>query len=372
MATVREKGPATGAPAVPGLWRSLRARVHAANQWAKGTPIGRALHRFNHFRGTRLAATVTFYGFLSVFPLLILGFSVALRVVGSDGVTQLEEFVELYVPGIASELRLQQVRSSAATLQVVGVATLLVTGLGWVDATRASVRAMWGLPDRDGNLMVRKLVDLLALVGLGALVAMSVTASTWVSGAGERLLALTSQQGSTAGLVASNLLAQTLALLTASLLVGYILSGLPRILMQWRVLLPAALVGGLTLELLKRLLIGYISGFAGSSTYGAFGVPVALLIWIYVIARLLMVIAAWTAERSDAPLVQPRFLEAAAAMWAAGDAEEARLEERWEAEHLRTPVDGSAPDRPGGPRRRDLAVAAAVGVAIGVALRHRR
>lgn len=371
MASVREQQPGTRVHTARGLWRRTRDRVHAANQRARKTPVGRAFHRFNHFRGTRLAGTVTFYGFLSVFPLLILGFSVALRVVGSDGVAQLEDFVEQYVPGIADELRLQEVRSSAASLQVVGVATLLVTGLGWVDATRASVRAMWGLPDRDGNLVVRKLVDLLALAGLGALVALSLAASTWVSGAGERLLAVTNQEESTVGLLASNLLAQTLALLTASLLVGYIISGLPRILMQWRVLLPAALVGGLTLELLKRLLIGYVSGFAGNSTYGAFGVPVALLIWIYVIARLLMVIAAWTAERSGAPLVQPRFLEAAAAMRAAGDAKEARLEERWEAEHLAR-VDGPAPDRPGGSRRRDMAVAAAVGVAIGMVLRRRR
>jgi len=35
--------------------------------------------------------------------------------------------------------------------------------------------------------------------------------------------------------------------------------------------------------------------------YGAFGVPAALLLWIYVVARLLLFCAAWTAtcERAD-------------------------------------------------------------------------
>lgn len=358
-----------------GTGGSALARARARlNHWldrARHTPIGEALHRFNHFRGTRLAATVTFYGFLSVFPLLVLAFSVALRVVGAEGVAELEGFVEQYVPGIADELALQQLRTSAASLQVVGIAALLITGLGWVDATRASVRAMWGLPDRDGNVVVRKLVDLVALTGLGALVALSLVASTWVSGAGARLLALLNQDDSTAGLLATNLLAQALALLTASLLVGYIISGLPRILIRWRVLLPAALVGGLALEALKRLLIGYISGFATNSTYGAFGVPIALLVWIYVIARLLMVIAAWTAERSDAPLVQPRFIEAAAAMRAAGDAKEAAKEEQWEAAHLATSADGTARD--GLARRgRDVALGALVGLALGAAVRRRR
>jgi len=349
----------------------LRELVRSWVDWGRHTPVGLALHRFNHFRGTRLAGTVTFYGFLSVFPLLVLGFSVALRVVGADGVAQLEAFVEQYVPGIADELRLQEVRSSAASLQVVGFITFLVTGLGWVDATRASVRSMWGLPDRDGNLVLRKLADLAALTGLGALVALSLVASTWVSGEGERLLRWINQDESTVGIIASNLLAQALALVTASLLVGYLLSGLPRILMQWRVLLPAALVGGLALEVLKRLLIGYISGFAGNSTYGAFGVPVALLVWIYVIARLLMVIAAWTAERSDAPLVQPRFIEAAAAMRAAGDTEEAKKEEAWEAEHLGGDLAGATPRARGVSRHRDMALAAAAGMALGLVLRRR-
>ena len=59
---------------------------------------------------------------------------------------------------------------------------LLITGLGWVDATRASVRSMWGLPDKDGSLVARKLIDLLVLGGLGVLVGVSLVASTWVSG----------------------------------------------------------------------------------------------------------------------------------------------------------------------------------------------
>jgi membrane protein len=354
--------------------KGLIARGRELGHRLAETPVGRAFHRFNHFRGTRLAGTVTFYGFLSVFPILVLAFSVTLRIVGTEGVAQLEDFVEEYVPGIAEQLALQQVRQSAASLQVVGAATLLITGLGWVDATRASVRSMWGLPDKDGSFVVGKLIDLLALAGLGVLVAVSLVASTWVSGEGERLLEWLNQDGSTVGVVASNVLAQVLASLTATALVAYIISGLPRIRIPWRVLLPAALVGGVGLEILKRVLIGYISGFAGNNTYGAFGVPIALLVWIYVIARLLMVIAAWTAERCGAPLVQPRFLEAAAAMRAAGD-EGAEQEEKWEAEHLAALPAASAEagrDRGGSVRAATAALGAGVLLGLVVGRRARR
>lgn len=344
------------------------ARVKQWAQWARSTAVGRALHRFNHFRGTRLAGTVTFYGFLSVFPILVLAFSVALRVVGTDGVLALESFIEQYVPGIADDLALQQVRRSAASLQVVGAVTLLVTGLGWVDATRASVRSMWGLPDQHANLVVRKLVDLLVLAGLGALVALSLVSSTWVAGAGERLLRWLGQDGSGVGIMASEVLGQLLASLTASMIVAYVVSGLPRIRVPWRVLVPAAVVGGLALEVLKRLLIGYISGFASDNTYGAFGVPVALLVWIYVVARLLMVVAAWTAERCGAPLVQPRFVEAALAMQAAGDPD-AESERRWEVEQVSSVVAARSERR--WPRPWHLVVAAGLGLAVGVRLRRR-
>lgn len=363
MAAVAERSDDSGLAAAKGRVQPWLARASAS-------PIGRALHRFNHFRGTRLAGTVTFYGFLSVFPILVLAFSVALRVVGTEGVAQLEIFIEEYIPGIADQLALQQVRDSAASLQVVGIATLLVTGLGWVDATRASVRSMWGLPDKDGNVVVRKLVDLLVLAGLGGLVALSLVASTWVSGEGQRLLEWLDQDDSQVGIVATSVLAQLLASVTATMLVAYVIAGLPRIRIPWRVLLPAALVGGIALEVLKRLLIGYISSFASNNTYGAFGVPIALLVWIYVIARLLMVIAAWTAERCDAPLVQPRFLEAAAAMRAAGEAREAAEEEAWEADQLAAvrPRD-SALQRS---RGRDIALGVAAGVIVGLMVRRRR
>jgi membrane protein len=130
------------------------------------------------------------------------------------------------------------------------------------------------------------------------------------------------------------------------------------------------------LELATRLLIGYVSGFASNSTYGAFGVPIALLVWIYVIARLLMVVAAWTADRCDAPLVQPRFVEAAAAMRAAGDRREAEVEEVWERDHLpsaETAPPAQAPvARNGSVPPRRLAVGVVVGLVIGVLVGRRR
>lgn len=60
----------------------------------------------------------------------------------------------------------------------------------------------------------------------------------------------------------------------------------------------AALIGAVGFELLKLLLSGYIQGVAAKSMYGAFGVPVALLLWINFTAKLVLFCASWTATGS--------------------------------------------------------------------------
>lgn len=57
----------------------------------------------------------------------------------------------------------------------------------------------------------------------------------------------------------------------------------------------AGLIGAVGFELLKLLLTGYLQGVAVKSMYGAFAVPVAVLLWINLVARLLLFCAAWTA-----------------------------------------------------------------------------
>lgn len=59
--------------------------------------------------------------------------------------------------------------------------------------------------------------------------------------------------------------------------------------------MTAALIGAVGFELLKLLLSSYLGSVAGKSLYGAFGVPVALLLWINFVCRLLMYCVAWTA-----------------------------------------------------------------------------
>jgi membrane protein len=100
--------------------------------------------------------------------------------------------------------------------------------------------------------------------------------------------------------------ALVVGLVSSAVLFGYLLAGLPRIPVPIRVLLPVAALGGLVFELLKQLVTQYAVRAVPDNTYAAFAVPLALLAWIYLVARLLMFLAAstaeWAAEHSAQPM----------------------------------------------------------------------
>ncbi|HSK27971.1 MAG TPA: YihY/virulence factor BrkB family protein [Jiangellales bacterium] len=257
----------------------------------RSSRAARAWTRFSDRRGNRLAGAVTFYGFVSLVPVLMLAVATASWALGDEGVAELQELVEDNLPGI--ELDLSQVQSAAATLTVIAIPTLLWTGLGWVDALRASVRSMWDLDDRPGSMVQRKGLDALALIGLGLVVPLSMALSAAVSFAHDLLE--TVGVGGLAGVVAS---AGGILVTTAvsAVLFGYLLSGMPRIPIVWRVLVPSALIGGVAFEILKIVVARFVGGPGTSNVIAAFAVPLAVLAWIYLVIRLLMYLAAYTAE----------------------------------------------------------------------------
>lgn len=106
-----------------------------------------------------------------------------------------------------------------------------------------------------------------------------------------------------AGGVLLRVAAVAVAVLADFLLLLYVLTLLPGVSPPRRRLVVAALIGAVGFELLKMLLGGYIKGVAAKSMYGAFGVPIALLLWINFTAKLLLFCAAWTATpaKEDAP-----------------------------------------------------------------------
>jgi membrane protein len=269
-----------------GLARQLAGRLKESR------PV-RAYFRYDRLRGNRLAGAVSFYGFVALFPLLIIAAAVIGRALGRDRAADLQEIVDENLPGIAESLNVQGFVDRAGTIGLVSGVLLLWTGLSWVDAVRAAVRSMWEKDDQPGNVVERKTLDVLALAGLGLVLAVSWAASVFVGSAADEIF---DELGFGIGAVLRRVLALSLAILSSSVLFAYLLTGLPRVRVPWRVLVPMALIGGLVFELLKQVVTQFAVVVAPDNTYAAFAVPLALLAWIYLVTRLLMLLAAFSAE----------------------------------------------------------------------------
>ncbi|WP_413758712.1 YihY/virulence factor BrkB family protein [Streptomyces sp. MMBL 11-3] len=270
------------------------ARLMVTHAW-------RSYERLDRVKWTRLAAAMTFISFLALFPLITVAAAIAAAALDDKGVRTLEDKIAEQVPGISEQLDIGALVDNAGTVGLIAGALLLFTGIGWVGSMRECLRAVWELPDEEENPILRKLVDGGVLLGLGGAALVTLAASTLASTAvGWTTRHLGIEEGGWGGVLLRTA-AFAVAVLAAFLLLLYLLTLLPGVQPERHRLFVAALIGAAGFELLKLLLSGYIQGVAAKSMYGAFGVPVALLLWINFTSKLLLFCAAWTATQHKTP-----------------------------------------------------------------------
>jgi membrane protein len=269
----------------------LVARLMLTHAW-------RSYERLDHVKWTRLAAAMTFTSFVALFPLLTVAAAIGAATLSTRQQNDLQNKIADQIPGISDQLDLNALVQNAGTVGLIAGAALLFTGTGWAGSMRECLRAVWELPEEEENPLLRKAKDLGILVGLGGAVLVTLVASTvasamvgWIT---ERIGIDKSGWGSALLYV----IAFAVAVFADFLLLLYVLTLLPGVEPHRRRLLVAALIGAVGFELLKTLLSGYLQGVAAKSMYGAFGVPVALLLWINFTAKLVLYCAAWTATPS--------------------------------------------------------------------------
>ncbi|MGW7525452.1 YihY/virulence factor BrkB family protein [Streptomyces sp. NPDC054783] len=254
--------------------------------------------RLDRVKWARLAAAMTFISFVALFPLLTLIAAISAATLSPDRQKTVEHKIAEQFPGVlSSRLDLTSLVHNAGTVGVIAGALLLLTGIGWVGQMRDCLRAVWELPDQQQNPVVAKAKDAGILLGLGGALLVTLAASTLASAA----VGLVSRHLGLAAHSWGSLLLRIAAFAVAAsadfLVLLYVLTLLPGVEPPRRRLVVAALLGAVGFELLKLLLSGYIQGVAAKSMYGAFGVPVALLLWINFTAKLVLFCASWTATQ---------------------------------------------------------------------------
>ncbi|RSS99713.1 YihY/virulence factor BrkB family protein [Streptomyces sp. WAC07149] len=264
------------------------------------THAWRSYERLDRVHWTRLAAAITFISFLALFPLITVAAAVGAALLSQEQLDKLQKSLAEQVPGISDQLDLEGLVANAGTVGLVAGALLLFTGIGWIGSMRDCLRAVWEKDDEDeGNPFLRKGKDGLVLLGLGGAALASAAASVIGASAVGKSAEVLGIPREGAGGALLRAAAFGVGVVAAFLLLLYLLTLLPGVEPPRGRLVQAALIGAAGFELLKLLLSGYMRGVAAKSMYGAFGVPIALLLWISFTAKLLLFCAAWTATRDD-------------------------------------------------------------------------
>ena len=133
----------------------------------------RTVDRQGEVLGGQLAAAITYYGFLSIFPLLLLASSALGVVLQGDDRLRLEilDSALSQFPVIGDQLQTRRLDASGIGL-VIGLVGLVWAGLGAMQAAEKAMNAVWDVPrkERPNYLQTRiRAVTMLAVLGVGAL-----------------------------------------------------------------------------------------------------------------------------------------------------------------------------------------------------------
>jgi membrane protein len=255
-------------------------RFQQRHPWL-GFPLA-VLQKYSDDQAGYLAATITYYGFFALFPLLlvlttVLGFLL-------HGHPHLQQSILssalAQFPVIGKELKSGSLHGSTLAL-VLGLVAALWAGMGVFLAAENAMNQLWGVPftERPNALRSRGFSLLMLVVLGGGAIAATILASLGTVGAG---LGPFSK-------------AATLTLSTA-LNIGLFWLGfrlLTALDVSWRQLRGGAIAAGVLYEALQTL-GGYYVGHTlkhASDLYGTFGLVIGLLSWIYLSAHITLLAA---------------------------------------------------------------------------------
>ncbi|UAL28703.1 YihY/virulence factor BrkB family protein [Nocardioides rotundus] len=279
--------------------------------------IVRTVQHYGSVKGNALAGAVTYFGFLSFFPIMALTFAVVgwiARYAGPDLVDTMVKAIQSILPLVVQgkaqpgEISIEVFQDAAGAAAGIGAITALYSGLGWLSGMREAMMLTFEMPqDEQPNFVFGKLRDLASLIIIGGVLLLSVAiagaisfASTWLLdlvGLGEQFSPVLRLLSIGVGILANSVLFFTVFRLLAN-------PPMPR-----RALVGGALLGAVGFELLKQLATILMKQTASQPAFAVFGIALILVVWINYFSRLLVYSASWAHTSPAARLARERAAE---------------------------------------------------------------
>jgi membrane protein len=299
--------------------RDVPGRVDARLQPLRATLPYRAWQRYGAVRGNVLAGGIAYFAFFSVFPALAIGFTLFALVLGNQEElqAQLVQYINSSLgstvigyhagQGVVSIEQLIQ-PSVLTTTGVVGVVTLLFTGLGWVSALRDGVQAVFAARN-EVNFVVIKLFDVVLFLAAGLAVLTSVVVSISVNVATDQVLDMLGISRNEVTGWSVSIIGQIVLVVLDTVIFTLLFHRLCGVDVPWADVVTGAFVAAVGFTVLKLFATELLQSVSRNRFLASFGVIVGLLVWMNLVARVVLVGAAWSAtvaqDRGHLPTPDP-------------------------------------------------------------------
>ena len=258
-----------------------------------------------------LGAALAYYTVFSFAPLLVVAIAIASYFMGEDAVTGrlYGELDGLLGPDAAKTL--QEIVSNAYSTgdsvwaTVIGIATLLFTASTVFATLKMSLNRIWQIEARPTNnivgFLLTRLLSFSFVVGLGFLLMITLVVNALIIGFMDQITAYLPSLGGAVIGITSWVLATAVTAVIFALLFRF----LPDAKARWKDIWAGAIFTALLFGLGRYLIGLYIGNSNFSSTYGAAGALVTLLVWTFYNSLILFLGAEFTyvwAKRRGFPI----------------------------------------------------------------------
>jgi membrane protein len=301
--------------------------------------IAAVIKKFSDDQGTQLAALIAYYGFVSLFPLLLVFVTILGFILQGDHAEQqkilngaLGQF-----PIVSSTLKPQSLKGSPTALAI-GLIGALLAGLGIMSASQTAFDRIWAVPFKHRpNFIGARLRSLAMLALLGTLSIVSTVIGGFVGTGSYSTLEL--------------VLSVVLAFIGNFVLFMLAFKVLTAAEVEWHDLIPGAITAAVFWQLLQHL-GGYYVDHELKHTqplYGVFAVVLGLLAWLYLGAQMTMIAAEVNVVKTRRLWPRSFFNDPLLEADRRALTHSAESEERIPAEDVQVSFDDSSADAPAGP-----------------------
>jgi len=251
---------------------------------------------WNAHNAPRLGAALAFYSILSVGPLLLIAVSIAGLAFGRDRtVTYLiDEMRTLLGPDgakvIADILHNSHDKAKSTIAAIIGIVTLLVSATGFFGQLQDALNLIWeaaAIKATPARLVKRRVLSFGMVLCVCLMLLFSLVISTGLS-------AITGMFSDALPAIGLTTVSWLVSLLVTTVLFALTFKVLPDVDIKWNEVWLGGFVTAVLFTIGKSLIGLYLGRSALSSTYGAAGSMIILLVWIYYSAQIFFLGAEFT------------------------------------------------------------------------------